>query len=808
MMALFESEKPMIRRFVPLVMLLACATLSAQERPTALSVGYPSTTIAYIEGDVAQLTKTLSDPALLKGLGMNLEIPDFGKEISERLEIELTDAEVRKLVGGIQRASWGLLDIGVGRPRLKMQIVLRHEDPSLLSNALARAKERGSSSVLDVQEYEGVKVYEVELPAREVEVDPEVWAPANPMDDFLAFDALYIAVYDNKFIVASTGLNHVKDAIDFLSFPDDATDTLAGNKRFKDALVEFDNPTVLGFINTTALINTVERVSGDKGNSPINEFFGGVIRFTGELLEYKQLKSIAAGLWIDEATGTLRADARVQFHNEPAIYSAIKLKPVPQPLAEFVPVDTVYGMTYGIEKPRELYTRVMELLRSRAKESGQQDVLRQLDRFEEQASGQGVKVEEILDQLANAQALLVLPPGQSDKPSRRYRSVQVVGLFRLRNVKEAEDFLYEKLMRTKLGEPLRKADLDITMFDDVEIHHPPAADDEDPMAYAFVNDVFILGNLQGIKRVVEARKSGATLSTMDVYKQARGMIWEKCGSTTYLNVGAMIELSGGGMMRYYSEREQPATVDATNEDANSTPYLAKFFRNTVLVWGTQARENELAVRLCVAGWPSMDRFKELAGHFRDVARNKQVRNDFIQILNGATTHFAIKGEAARSVEEIKKGGYLPKAKEFIDPFSEDGEKRSYIFAEVPKDLDIRQPVLLAYQAKPGLGGKHLAVLWNGYIVKFSPRDLERALARAKEGKSVENYPLLRPLVAARPRNVKEEPRVKMMEVEIIDDDGTERAVAAVEGDALDAERRIDTPVEDVPDEHNEDPDDE
>jgi hypothetical protein len=41
----------------------------------------------------------------------------------------------------------------------------------------------------------------------------------------------------------------------------------------------------------------------------------------------------------------------------------------------------------------------------------------------------------------------------------------------------------------------------------------------------------------------------------------------------------------------------------------------------------------------------------------------------------------------------------------------------------------------------------------------------------------------------------------MMEVEVIDDDGTERSVSAVEGDALDAERKVDQPE---PDEHNED----
>ena len=41
-----------------------------------------------------------------------------------------------------------------------------------------------------------------------------------------------------------------------------------------------------------------------------------------------------------------------------------------------------------------------------------------------------------------------------------------------------------------------------------------------------------------------------------------------------------------------------------------------------------------------------------------------------------------------------------------------------------------------------------------------------------------------------------------MEVEVIDDDGSERSVEAIDGDALDTEKKIDEPI---PDDNNEDP---
>jgi hypothetical protein len=93
------------------------------------------------------------------------------------------------------------------------------------------------------------------------------------------------------------------------------------------------------------------------------------------------------------------------------------------------------------------------------------------------------------------------------------------------------------------------------------------------------------------------------------------------------------------------------------------------------------------------------------------------------------------------------------------------------------------------------------VLWNGYIVKLTPQELKLALERAKKGLGIENFPSLQPLIAARREEMPGEEGPSMMEVEVIDDDGTERSVSAVEGDALDAERKVDQPE---PDEHNED----
>ncbi len=179
-----------------------------------------------------------------------------------------------------------------------------------------------------------------------------------------------------------------------------------------------------------------------------------------------------------------------------------------------------------------------------------------------------------------------------------------------------------------------------------------------------------------------------------------------------------------------------------------------------------------------------------------------MRNDFIQILNGATTHFAMKGKAAKEIAEIQKAGYLPKNRVYVDAFSEIGEQRAYVLTEVPDTVDIRQAVLLAHQQKPGLDGKHLAVLWNGYIVKLTPEELTAAQERAKKGLPLERFPSLQPLIAARGREEPGEEGPDMMGVEIIDDDGSERVVEAIEGDALDTEKKIDEPE---PDEHNEDP---
>ena len=781
-----------MRQALLLPLILLAPLLAAQEKSeVSLAVGFPSTTIVYTEGDVGSMFKTLSDPGLLKGLGANIEVPDLGKLVEDSLEIELTDAEVRQIVGGIQRGSFGLLDFGIGGP--KFQIIVRHEDPTVLSKALARALDQGAETVVGAETYEGVKIYQIDLPGRETDNTEDFPMPRNPLAGMLNIDSIWLAVHTNRHVIAGTGVNSIKDAIDYLSFPDDTTDTLLGNKRFQEALVEFKNPDGLVFVNTTALINTLERAGGDKGNTPLADVFGGEIRFFVELMEYKQLKSIAAGYWVDEKTSSVRMDARVQFHNEPGWYSALKLKPVSQPLADFVPADTLFGLTYGIESPVDIYGKIMELLKSRAKEGGQEQVLKWLNDFENKATEQGVPVKDLLKQLANAQAFLVLPRS-SEKQSGFSMPVDFVGLVGLRDAAEAEEFLYEKILKTDLGKPARQADLEMTILEGVEIHHAPAGADDNPMAFAFAGDVFILGQLQGIKRVVMARKNKQTLSGMPAYKQARSLIWEQCGGTAYLNLGAFIQLMDFRAM--FMDDESPReSIDATEADANAVPYLSRFFGETVVVWGTQAREKELAMRIAVAGWPSKEKFKLMAEHFRDVGRNKEVRDDFIELLNGATAHYALKGKAPKLATDIEKAGYVSAHAAIVDPYGEAGEERLYSLTEVPDSVDIRQAILLAFQTKPGLDGLHLGVLWKGDVVKLTPQQLKEGVERAMKGLPLEKYTEVLPLhksageASAEPEMIPEE-----LQVEVIDDDGGERVISVSETEPQKAtETQLDNP---------------
>ncbi|KAA0214373.1 hypothetical protein EDM80_06740 [bacterium] len=771
-----------------LLLLLAPCLLAQEKRDPGLAAAYPSTTIVYVEGNVASLFKSLSDPGLLKGVGANVQMPDLGQLVEESLEIELTDAEVRQIVGGIQRGSFGLLDFGVGGP--KFQLVVRHEDPSVLAKALARALEQGAETVVSVEEYEGEKAYQIKLPVRAPETDPEGMVDRNPILDWAAIETLWLTVTSSRHVIVATSLNAAKDAIEFLAFPDDPTDTLRGNKRFQEALADFKDPDGLVFVNTTALINTLERASGDKGNSPMEDFFGGAIRFTIELLEYKQLKSFAAGYWIDDATNTLRMDARLQFHNEPGWYSAVKLKPTPQPLSEFIPADTMLGLTYGIDDPKSLYTRVMDLLRTRATDGGQADVLKELNKFESRANSQGVPLTDVLEQVSNGQAYVVLAPEQGNEGAYSLTPNWAL-LLALRDKAKAEEFLFEKLLKSDIGSQLRQAELEVTVHGGVEIHHAPATGNANPVAFALYDGVFMLGDLQGVRRVVAARQSGRTLATMGTFKQARDLLWEKCGAAAYLNLGAIVKAMD---FQSYFTGQPKVIADATEADANPIPYLSRFFGGTVIAIGTQARDNELAMRAAVAGWPSPEQFRTLAEHFRDVGRNKEVRNAFAGLLEAATTHYAIKGKPAAKAGELAAAGYIQDTL-LQDPFREEGESRPYELAKVPDNLDIRQAVLLAYQQKPGLEGAHLGVLWNGYIVKLTPAQLKAAIERAGQGLPLENYEALEPLFLGPGTDSSvEDPMIDETEVEIIDDDGTERVVSVPE-DNLTAgtEHKLDNP---------------
>ena len=779
-----------------ITVLLLSPALASQDEDKLVdpALAFPSTTLLFASVDLTELTADLTNEDFIESLGADIDIPDLGKLLSEGLDLELTDAQVRALAKGVRRVSFGLLDIAVAGP--KMQFLIDHEDWSALPPALARAFKDESDTVRSIQEYEQTKIYEIHLPPGETAQTPNRAIPfgARPFAgrggaaDWILGKDIWLAFVGKRRAIIATSANAVKDALDFIEFPDDPVDTLLGNKRYREALKEFKEPTGLFFANVQALINTTERLSGDKGSSPIFQMLAGqlgiddsMVEFGMGLIQYEQFKSFAAGFWIDRDNLTLRAEAVLHFHNAPGWFEALRIQPSKQPLTELIPAETIFAMTEGIDEPEKLWNSFRDYLIENAREAGQTKIVDAIEKAEKELEQDDMAPTELLSHLSGGQGFVVLPdPHGGNTPV-------VAGMFQLKDHLAFREYFFKKLIPAlkAAGASLDDEGTTIEYIEGVEVHVRgdrlaafATLKDADKDGVESPGGAFVIGQYAALRRIIEARAQGQTLANLQSYKEARGLLWEKCSLSMYLNFGSFLTMISNAM-RFGVEEEEVGPKDPTRKDKDPIRYLSEFFRDTVVVGGARSAERKVTVRTSVAGWPARERFRGLISHFRDVERNETVRDDLVRLLESAETAYVLTGATPASLKELEEAGYLDDPETAKDPYggAEDA-KRRYVIVKCPDQADIRQAILLAHQREPGLRMRHLAILWNGDVVALTPEELKDAIEKAKNGEPLEDYQPLDPLYRKVPGSTEDwmefpEPDANKVEVEIIDDEGNE-----------------------------------
>lgn len=788
------------------LLLLLAAPLVAQEeeKPVDLAVAFPSTTMVYLRADTSDYFDALNPEEIFAGLEGEFDLPDLGNIARDRLELDLTDEEVTALAKGVNGTAAGLLEVAVSGP--KFEVVFAHKDLSALARALKQAEKEGAMTVPGVEDYYGTPVYEIYLPLLPSAPRDDFAPNVNPFSSMLNIQDLWVSVFQNKYLIIATSENAVKDAVDYISFPEDPIDTLLGNSRYKEAIGAFEDPQAVFFVNVQAVINTMERLSGDKGSSGLIQMIleellrtdDEQVRFFFNLVQYEQFKSFAAGFWIDEKALTLRMDANLVFHNPPGWFEAIRIDPKPMPFTSFIPGDAMFASANCIDDASGLYERIKQFFFARANAAGRAELVEAWENLEKEIQDDNCTLKEALDQLGIGQAQVALPDGGGDDLDRPVTAT-ILGL---KNRKQAEEFFFGKFIESKLGTGLRGAEGEITpvtIVSGVEVHH----DDDNELAFAFMDadgetGVLLLGELDAVRRIIHARTRKTSLDTMPAWHQAKGLMYETGSNFMYVNFGSLIQVMGdlfsNFSWRWDGDGEDNFDRDDTEQDDNATPFLANFFRDTVIIGSGRSFESSMTYRLAAAGWPDRQQMRTMALHFRDVERNRQVRDDFVRVRDASRTHFAVKGKPAAQVKQLLDSGALGDVEWSIDPFGADDETpRVYALAEVPDTVDIRQAVLCAYQTKPGVRGNHLAVLWNSHVVELTPEALKNALALAKEGKPLPREgdwyrDALRPLYEMtdpRDSSMDPDPWVEeKVDVVIIDDEGDEQELKLEEEDLM------------------------
>jgi hypothetical protein len=788
--------------YLLLALLVASPLLAQDAKPESkvdLAVAFPSTTMVYLRADTHDYFETLNPKELFKGLEGDFSLPDLGEVARERLELNLTDAEAGDLAAGVRKFAAGLLDVALSGP--KFAIVIEHKDLKALARALKEAQKEGAVTVPGVEDYDGNAIYEIELPLPPSESRDDFTPDLNPFSSWATNQAYWVCIF-NSYLIIATSDNAVKDSIDYLAYPEDTMDTLLGNSRYKEAIADFEKPQAVFFVNVQSVINTIERLAGDKGSSAgMFEMFtywlgsSEEIQFYVNLIQYEQFKSFAAGFWLDETSLTVRMDANLVFHNPPGWFDTVRVEPRPMPLTEFIPSDSMLAITECVEDVNGMYGRAKEFFFSRAKAAGHTRLVEAWEGWEKQQTGRDVTLEQSLAHLGTGQALVVMP---KEKLIDFNDPMPEVGfILGLKDRKAAEEFFYGKLMNSPQRELFRTMEGEITgvvVKDGVEIHH----DNEGSFAFAFLDGadgkgVLVIGRLSVVQRIVNAKATGTNLTSMPAWRDARQLLYETGSAHMYVNFGALLRSGSSLSTRAImwggwdpGEAQDTFDRDDTEKDDDPIPYLADFFGKTVIVGSARSTESRVSVRLAAAGWPDRNRMRDLALHYRDVERNRQVRDDFVRLGDAARAQFAIKGKPATEIKQLVDSGVLAREEWGGDPYGADDEKaRDYALAEVPADVDIRQAILCAYQKQPGLRGNHLAVLWNTHIVELTPQGLQKALELAKKGEQLPAdgiwyRELLQPLHNEQdPRTSSgavEWPDETKVEVEIIDDEGNETTV--------------------------------
>ena len=796
--------------YLLLALLLFAPLAHAQkeaEPKVDLSVAFPSTTMVYLRVDTNDYFDALNPEEMFAGLESDLNLPDLGEIARDRLELKLTDEEVSALARGVRATAMGLLDVAVSGP--KFEIIIEHQHLGALARALKQAQAEETGTVPGVEDYYGNLVYEIEIPLPASAPRDDFSMELNPMSGWMSNQAYWVSILNNHYLIIATSDNAVKDAIDYLSFPDDPIDTLLGNARYKEAVADFEKPQGLFFVNIQSVINTMERLTGDKGSSA-----GGIfemllystgitaeqVQFMVGLLQYEQFKSFAAGFWLDEEALTLRMDANLVFHNAPGWFSTVRIDPKPMPLTEFIPANSMLAITDCVEDVGGMYERVKGFFFERCKAAGQQELADRWSEAEQELNDKDATLAEALGHFGGGQAIVVIPREKLDPTD--FNPTDFAFIMSVKDRKAAEEFFFGRLLGSRLGQPFAEANGElspVTIVHGVEIHHDTSGN----LALAFLDGtdtgVFVIGNLGGIKSVVNSAAAKGSLMAMPAWQSARQLLWEAGSAHLYINFGAMLRSASGltsrAMLFGWDDGEEDAKFDRddTEKDEDPIPFLSDFFGQTIVVGSARSHDKGVNVRLAAAGWPDRTSMRGMALHYRDVERNRQIRDDFVRIQSAASAHFAIKGEPAKDVMTLVQSGNLIREEWAVDPYgadAEDGKVRSYLMAEVPKDVDIRQAILCAYQRKPGLRGNFLGVLWNTHVVEMTPVQLAKAIELAKQGQPLPAdgdwyRDVMKPLhESSNPREeiYEEWPDENQIEVEIIDDEGNESTVEIDAGD--------------------------
>ncbi len=482
-----------------------CAQDLEQKSSIDLARAFARDTVLYSELEFEGDIKELYDLNNLEAAGMvGLGFSDLAWYFEE-LGFGIPSEDLAEIYKGVKRLAGGIIDITVDGPT--WLAILEHESPEVFMGLLEQAAETGKVLFEESGEYEGTELYSLRY-GLSLFSNFLPFSRSRNEEDFS--QPLSLALWQDRYLIVASQDSDLRDALDFLEYPEEDEFSLVSSSNFRQARKETESSPFFFYWNIATTITIIERIT-DTRSRGMDEEVKSFLAF----LEHKQFRSLTFRTDYDSEQGKAVGAFQVFFYNEPSWYKlfAPSQENMERNLATFCPTDPFLFFHGHYDEPQEFLRTLHAIVKEKSEALAQPELLEDFEASMKRSQEElGFPLEDLLALIDNEQGLFFLPP--IDKFGNTQNTFAF--LLELKDAEQGEAFLYNKIASLKGARPLfhhtsNREYLELSNGERIGYYvFDPSA--EGSWAYCILDSVLIFGTQKALRLAIKARKENNNLN--------------------------------------------------------------------------------------------------------------------------------------------------------------------------------------------------------------------------------------------------------------------------------------------------------